>query len=145
MGGPQAAHPDSLIKRLPGSRHHASSLRSLGSGQLRSAYRARRMLARGPIDRLAAIWRLDTRRRCFWYGNAADEVATVTCIRQATVRSEPYDPYVRVGELDCWPDQPRWELLENGAVLARRSTCDGGAEIPSRPRRYCCARASGHQ
>lgn len=37
--------------------------------------------------------------------------------RQATVLSEPYQPLVDVHGLPCWPNQPRYEQLAEGAAL----------------------------
>lgn len=50
---------------------------------------------------------------------AADRrrVARIHIGRQATVREMPYRPYVDVGGLDCWPSEPRYEQLAEGAAL----------------------------
>ncbi|MGR3760939.1 NAD(P)-binding protein [Roseobacteraceae bacterium NS-SX3] len=40
--------------------------------------------------------------------------------RQATVTNGDYDPFVRVGELDCWPSAPRYDQLTEGDELKTR-------------------------
>ena len=44
-------------------------------------------------------------------------VETITIGRQATPKGGSYDPLVPVLELDCWPSEPKFELLEQGDAL----------------------------
>ncbi|MBV8594246.1 MAG: FAD-dependent oxidoreductase, partial [Caulobacteraceae bacterium] len=50
---------------------------------------------------------------------AADgTIAEIDILVQAlTLGGAPYRPFVRVGNLDCWPNQPEWTQLENGQTL----------------------------
>ena len=36
---------------------------------------------------------------------------------QATPKTAPYDPFIRVKTLDCWPSEPLWSQLENATAL----------------------------
>ena len=36
---------------------------------------------------------------------------------QAKPKTAPYDPFIRVKTLDCWPSEPLWKQLENAAAL----------------------------
>ena len=36
---------------------------------------------------------------------------------QAKPKTAPYDPFIRVKTLDCWPSEPLWNQLENSAAL----------------------------
>ncbi len=47
---------------------------------------------------------------------AARRIDQIGIAEQAQVQGD-YDPYVRVGALDCWPSQPLWDRLQNGAAL----------------------------
>ena len=40
-----------------------------------------------------------------------DRVARVRLRVQAALAGEGYDPFVRVGDLDCWPNAPLWDQL----------------------------------
>ncbi|MGH7017705.1 MAG: FAD-dependent oxidoreductase, partial [Caulobacteraceae bacterium] len=45
-------------------------------------------------------------------------LGTVSILPQAaTLGGAAYQPFTRVLDLDCWPDQPDWSQLENGAAL----------------------------
>jgi uncharacterized protein with NAD-binding domain and iron-sulfur cluster len=44
-------------------------------------------------------------------------VETITIGRQATPKRGSYDPLVNVLELDCWPSEPKYDLLEQGDAL----------------------------
>ena len=46
-------------------------------------------------------------------------VETITIGRQATPKSGSYDPLVSVLDLECWPSEPKYELLEQGDALKR--------------------------
>lgn len=50
---------------------------------------------------------------------AADgrSVERIRIDRQAAIRKAPYRPFLRVRDLDVWPDQPLWDQLEDGARL----------------------------
>jgi uncharacterized protein with NAD-binding domain and iron-sulfur cluster len=50
---------------------------------------------------------------------AADgqSVERIRIDRQAAIREAPYRPFLRVRNLDVWPDQPLWDQLEDGARL----------------------------
>jgi uncharacterized protein with NAD-binding domain and iron-sulfur cluster len=50
---------------------------------------------------------------------AADgrSVERIRIDRQAAIREAPYRPFLRVRDLDVWPDQPLWDQLEDGARL----------------------------
>ena len=50
----------------------------------------------------------------------SSKIATITVDRQARVSKGDYQPFVCVGHLDCWPNQPLWEQLENGSELCAR-------------------------
>ena len=58
---------------------------------------------------------------------AKDTVAQVHFRLQATPSSGAYDPLVEVQGLRCWPNAPRYELLEEGAALARGNELPAGA------------------
>ena len=51
---------------------------------------------------------------------AGKSVALIGIDRQATVSSGDYAPFVRVGGLDCWPAQPDYSQLAEGAELQDR-------------------------
>jgi uncharacterized protein with NAD-binding domain and iron-sulfur cluster len=40
--------------------------------------------------------------------------------RQAALAKGRYDPFVTIGGADCWPNQPLWDQLEDGAALRER-------------------------
>ena len=42
-------------------------------------------------------------------------VQTITLKRQADLKSSPYAPLVRVGGLQCWPNEPLWDQLADGS------------------------------
>lgn len=58
-------------------------------------------------------------------------VESVRLLRQAALAEgvDEYRPLIDVGGLPCWPSQPRWEQLENGAAL-RESGVDFEAFEP---------------
>jgi uncharacterized protein with NAD-binding domain and iron-sulfur cluster len=65
-------------------------------------------------------------------------VAAVTFAVQSKATSGSYDPFVRT---DCWPDRPKYELLENGAELQQSDELeDGGYDLEdprsTPPKRY---------
>jgi uncharacterized protein with NAD-binding domain and iron-sulfur cluster len=46
------------------------------------------------------------------------EISEIDILTQAvTVGGAPYRPFTRVNELDCWPNQPDWSQLVDGAKL----------------------------
>lgn len=45
------------------------------------------------------------------------QIEAIEITRQATPVHAEYDPFVRVAGLDCWPSQPKYELLEQGQAL----------------------------
>ncbi|HEY1562271.1 MAG TPA: NAD(P)-binding protein [Caulobacteraceae bacterium] len=46
------------------------------------------------------------------------EISQIVINTQAvTADGSPYDPFVPVQNLDCWPNQPNWSQLKNGANL----------------------------
>jgi uncharacterized protein with NAD-binding domain and iron-sulfur cluster len=48
----------------------------------------------------------------------ADRLGEIDIMVQAvTGNGAPYQPLVRVNELDCWPNQPDWDQLQNGCAL----------------------------
>ena len=47
----------------------------------------------------------------------ARQIDRIGLREQASPIAADYDPYVRVGALDCWPSQPVWDRLKNGAAL----------------------------
>jgi uncharacterized protein with NAD-binding domain and iron-sulfur cluster len=55
-------------------------------------------------------------------GVSADgkSVSSITVQPQAHLKQEPYDPIVEVRGLRCWPSEPRWDQLRNGARLCKR-------------------------
>ena len=48
--------------------------------------------------------------------STASRIDRIGMLEQAQVQGE-YDPYVRVGALDCWPSEPVWDRLTNGAAI----------------------------
>jgi uncharacterized protein with NAD-binding domain and iron-sulfur cluster len=45
-------------------------------------------------------------------------ISQIAISKQAvTVDGSPYDPFVQVQNLDCWPNQPNWSQIKNGAKL----------------------------
>ena len=42
---------------------------------------------------------------------AGQVIDRIDISRQATVKTEPYDPLVHVGDLPCWPSEPHWDQL----------------------------------
>lgn len=48
--------------------------------------------------------------------NEALQVDRIRLVRQAVV-SGSYQPFVQVNGLDCWPDQPLWDQLQDGQAL----------------------------
>lgn len=50
------------------------------------------------------------------------QLETITISQQASTRSGSYQPFVQVGGLDCWPDQPLWDQLVDGAALREAGT-----------------------
>ena len=51
--------------------------------------------------------------------NDNQEVGEIDISVQATMVEGPYRPLVRVNNLDCWPNQPDWSQLVDGAELQR--------------------------
>ncbi len=52
---------------------------------------------------------------------AGKGIETLTLARQAnTLNRQAYDPFVRVKDQDCWPCEPCWDQLENGAALQQK-------------------------
>jgi uncharacterized protein with NAD-binding domain and iron-sulfur cluster len=49
------------------------------------------------------------------------QLETITISQQATTHG-PYQPFVPVAGLDCWPDQPLWEQLVDGPALHATET-----------------------
>jgi uncharacterized protein with NAD-binding domain and iron-sulfur cluster len=47
-------------------------------------------------------------------------VASIEVEPQVRLRTQPYDPIIRVDGLRCWPSEPRWDQLEDGARLRER-------------------------
>lgn len=47
----------------------------------------------------------------------SSRIGTITLDVQARLILDEYQPFCSVRHLDCWPNQPRWEQLENGAAL----------------------------
>jgi uncharacterized protein with NAD-binding domain and iron-sulfur cluster len=45
------------------------------------------------------------------------KIGTIMLDRQARVTAGDYQPFVSVAHLDCWPDQPLWDQLENGRAM----------------------------
>ena len=50
----------------------------------------------------------------------AGAIDRIVVDRQATVKSGEYDPFVRVGDYDCWPSQPLYDQLVEGEELKAR-------------------------
>lgn len=49
----------------------------------------------------------------------ANSVAAIDMVEQAAmVGGGAYEPLVKVQDLDCWPSQPLWDQLVNGAAIA---------------------------
>lgn len=44
-------------------------------------------------------------------------IERISMVRQAKVKSGTYDPLVDVEGLPCWPSEPLWDQLEDGAAL----------------------------
>ena len=65
-------------------------------------------------------------------GVSADgqSVSTITVQPQVWLTREAYDPIVRVGGLRCWPSEPRWDQLVDGARL---QTCGVNFENECNP------------
>lgn len=55
--------------------------------------------------------------------NAGIEVDRISMVRQAEVKSAPYQPLVDVQGLPCWPSEPDWSQLVDGEKL-RKSGVD---------------------
>lgn len=47
------------------------------------------------------------------------DLGRITLVRQATLRSEPYRPFIEVHGRLCWPETPRYEQLVEGEELQR--------------------------
>lgn len=69
---------------------------------------------------------LQSRGVTFKYFNAAtnlalsddkNSVAAIDMVEQAALLSGDYDPLVDVLGLPCWPSQPQWDQLQDGAAL----------------------------
>ena len=62
-------------------------------------------------------------------------VDTIEMVRQVSTVG-PYDPLIEVKGLRCWPNQPRWDRIENGDELAGRDIqFDLGEAEPGAPTR----------
>ncbi|WP_240804486.1 NAD(P)-binding protein [Qingshengfaniella alkalisoli] len=46
-----------------------------------------------------------------------DHIETIEMVRQADLRTGDYEPLYSVKHLPCWPSEPDWDQLENGAEL----------------------------
>lgn len=66
---------------------------------------------------------------------AGTSIARVEFSRQADVAAPPYRPLLTVSGLDCWPVQPDWSQLSNGAILGAVP----GIDLES----YWCAQSVG--
>lgn len=51
--------------------------------------------------------------------SAGTRVEAIDMVEQAELGGDGYDPLVEVRGLPCWPSEPRWEQLKNGAKLRR--------------------------
>ncbi|PRY26119.1 acetoacetate decarboxylase [Aliiruegeria haliotis] len=51
---------------------------------------------------------------------AGRAIETIAIDRQATVKAGDYEPFVSVKGLDCWPSEPLYDQLEEGAELKAR-------------------------
>jgi uncharacterized protein with NAD-binding domain and iron-sulfur cluster len=51
------------------------------------------------------------------YDTAGNAIARVECERQVRLE-RPYDPLIRVNDLDAWPSEPNYEFIRDGAELA---------------------------
>ncbi|MXU63911.1 NAD(P)-binding protein [Oceanomicrobium pacificus] len=47
-------------------------------------------------------------------------IETISMDRQVTLKSGSYDPFVRVGDLDCWPSDPLYDQIVEGEALKTR-------------------------
>src|SRR5262245_16462330 len=56
-------------------------------------------------------------------------VAEIEFDRQLRLRNEPYDPLVRVGDLDCWPSEPKREYLHPDDLRNLQSHVDAGGHV----------------
>lgn len=46
-------------------------------------------------------------------------VNRIDMVEQAALVGDDYDPFVIVKDLPCWPSQPHWDQLQNGAALKK--------------------------
>jgi len=51
---------------------------------------------------------------------AGANIETLVLNRQAKFVGGRYDPFLTIGGAECWPNQPLWDQLENGAALRDR-------------------------
>ena len=58
-------------------------------------------------------------------------VAAVTFAVQSKANAGSYDPFVHT---DCWPDRPKYDLLENGGELQQSDELEGGGYDLEDPR-----------
>src|SRR6185369_9238201 len=59
------------------------------------------------------------------------DVAAVRFAVQSKAKAGSYDPFVHT---DCWPDRPKYDLLENGAELQQSDELEGGGYDLEDPR-----------
>jgi uncharacterized protein with NAD-binding domain and iron-sulfur cluster len=49
-----------------------------------------------------------------------DLIDAIEVVRQVELTRDAYDPLVAIGQLNCWPSEPRWGQLRDGERLERR-------------------------
>lgn len=49
--------------------------------------------------------------------DSKDEIETISMGRQVTLKNEEYNPFIKVGGLDCWPSRPNYEQFVEGDEL----------------------------
>ena len=67
----------------------------------------------------------------------ASHIDQIGLLEQAQVNGD-YDPYVRVGALDCWPSEPLWDQITNGAAIKAAQAASGvtfETAAPAKPTR----------
>lgn len=47
-------------------------------------------------------------------------VEEIELLPQVQLSSEPYDPFIDVDGMKCWPSEPKWGLIKDGDVIRRR-------------------------
>jgi uncharacterized protein with NAD-binding domain and iron-sulfur cluster len=63
------------------------------------------------------------------YDAGANTIARVEGEKQVRL-DRPYDPFVRVNDLDCWPNEPNYDVIHDGAALAA-AIADGQIALDS--------------